>query len=143
MDLPEGYYEDVEKVNYFWHYLWLALTVVCMIIIIFRAFTIDRGRSVVKTIEFYPPEGISSAEVGVIIDNSADEGDISSLIPWFAEQGYLKIDEDQNKKIELTKLKSLPKDACLLLFFSVLIHASFLIRPQNAGPRPFIHLSEV
>ena len=111
MDLPEGYYEDVEKVNYFWHYLWLALTVVCMLIIIYRALTIDRGRSVVKTIEFYPPEGISSAEVGVIIDNSADEGDISSLIPWFAEQGYLKIDEDQNKKIELTKLKSLPKDA--------------------------------
>lgn len=111
MELPEGYYEGVEKVNYFWHYLWLALTVVCMLVIIFRALTIDRGRSVVKTIEFYPPEGISSAEVGVIIDNSADVDDISSLIPWFAEQGYLKIDENESKKIELTKLKSLPKDA--------------------------------
>ncbi len=113
MDLPEGYYEGVEKVQYFWHYLWLALTVVCMIVIIFRALTIDRGRSVVKTIEFYPPEGISSAEVGVIIDNSVDEGDISSLIPWLAEQGYLKIDENKYKKIELTKLKNLPKDAPL------------------------------
>ncbi len=113
MDLPEGYYEGVEKVQYFWHYLWLALTVVCMIVIIFRALTIDRGRSVVKTIEFYPPEGISSAEVGVIIDNSVDEGDISSLIPWLAEQGYLKIDENKYKKIELTKLKNLPKEAPL------------------------------
>ena len=111
MDLPEGYYEGVEKVQYFWHYLWLALTVLCILIVLYRALTIDRGRSVVKTIEFYPPEGISSAEVGVIIDNSADDGDITSLIPWFAEHGYLKIDEDKNKKIELTKLKSLPKEA--------------------------------
>ena len=111
MDLPEGYYEGVEKVQYFWHYLWLALTVLCILVILYRAFTIDRGRSVIKTIEFYPPEGISSAEVGVIIDNSADDGDITSLIPWFAEHGYLKIDEDKNKKIELTKLKSLPKEA--------------------------------
>ena len=111
MELPEGYYEGVDKVQYFWHYLWLALTVVCMSIIIFRALTIDRGRSVVKTIEFYPPEGISSAEVGVIIDNSVDEGDISSLIPWFAEKGYLKIEETKYKKIVLTKLKSLPENA--------------------------------
>ena len=111
MELPEGYYEGVEKVQYFWHYLWLALTVVCILVIVFRALTIDRGRSVVKTIEFYPPEGISSAEVGVIIDNSADEGDISSLIPWLAEQGYLKIDENKNKKIVLTKLKNLPENA--------------------------------
>ena len=111
MELPEGYYEGVDKVQYFWHYLWLALTVVCMSIIIFRALTIDRGRSVVKTIEFYPPEGISSAEVGVIIDNSVDEGDISSLIPWFAEKGYLKIEETKYKKIVLTKLKSLPEKA--------------------------------
>ena len=71
MEFPEGYYEGVEKVQYFWHYLWLALTVVCILVIVFRALTIDRGRNVVKTIEFYPPEGISSAEVGVIIDNSA------------------------------------------------------------------------
>ena len=111
MELPEGYYEGVEKVQYFWHYLWLALTMVCLLVIFFRSFTIDRGRNVVKTIEFYPPDGISSAEVGVIIDNSADDGDITSLIPWFAEHGYLKLDEDKNKKIELTKLKSLPKDA--------------------------------
>ena len=124
MELPEGYYEGVEKVQYFWHYLWLALTVVCLLVIFFRAFTIDRGRNVVKTIEFYPPDGISSAEVGVIIDNSADEGDISSLIPWFAEHGYLRIDEIENKKIELTKLRNLPDNApiyqkkLMSLFFS-------------------------
>ena len=124
MELPEGYYEGVEKVQYFWHYLWLALTVVCLLVIFFRAFTIDRGRNVVKTIEFYPPDGISSAEVGVIIDNSADDGDISSLIPWFAEQGYLRIDEIENKKIELTKLRNLPDNApiyqkkLMSLFFS-------------------------
>ena len=111
MELPEGYYEGVEKVQYFWHYLWLVLTVACMLVIIFRALTIDSGRSVVKTIEFYPPEGISSAEVGVIIDNSADDGDITSLIPWLAEHGYLKIDENKYKKIELTKLKHLPENA--------------------------------
>ncbi len=46
-----------------------------------------RRRAPVVTPECTPPDGVSSAEVGYIIDNSADDRDILSLILWFASKG--------------------------------------------------------
>lgn len=109
-DLPEGYYEGVEKPDHTLHHVWLGLTFLCLLFIYIRALTINRGRGVVKTIDFYPPDGISSAEVGVIIDTSLDTVDIASLIPWFAEKGYLTIKETGND-IVLAKVKDLPDNA--------------------------------
>lgn len=76
-------------------------------------------KKVVPTVEFYPPEGISSAEVGTIIDDTVDDIDIMSLIPWFAEQGYLRIEQLPDKKgrygkhadLVLHKENPLPEDA--------------------------------
>lgn len=109
--LPEGYYVGVEKPDYTGHYIWLTLTCLCLIFIFVRTFMLNRGNSVVKTIEFYPPDDISSAEVGVIIDTTVDDVDVASLIPWFAEHGYIKIEETENKDIRLTRLKKLNGNA--------------------------------
>ncbi|MBR1447266.1 MAG: DUF2207 domain-containing protein [Prevotella sp.] len=118
--LPEGYYEDVLTVNYLWHYLFLAITILLILGIIVCHIVVRRGH-ITKSIEFYPPEGISSAEVGTIIDDSADLVDLSSLIPWLAGEGYLTIREEKKSgllskltgktELVLTKRKSLPKSA--------------------------------
>lgn len=112
-DLPEGFWKDPESVNTMWYYVFLAITTVlfllCMGYLIFH-----RRYTPLRVIEYSAPEGISSAEVGVIIDNTADTSDLNSLIVWFASKGYLKIRETEDKKdsdIELTKLRDLPKDA--------------------------------
>jgi len=118
--LPEGYYEDVLTVNPFWHYLFLAITILLIIAIIVCHLMVKRGH-VTKSIEFYPPDGISSAEVGTIIDDSADLIDLASLIPWLAGQGYLSIQEVKKNglvsklmgktDLMLTKRKDLPPSA--------------------------------
>ena len=118
--LPEGYYEDVLTVNYLWHYLFLAITILLILGIIVCHFVVRRGH-ITKSIEFYPPEGISSAEVGTIIDDSADLVDLSSLIPWLAGEGYLTIREEKKSglfskltgktELVLTKRKNMPKSA--------------------------------
>ncbi len=96
-------------------YISLALLVLIGIQLIF----VTRPH-VTKQIEFYPPEGISSAEVGTIIDESVDDIDIASLIPWFASKGYLtirEVSEERGKKftkktkLELKRIKGLPSDA--------------------------------
>lgn len=115
-ELPSDYYENVRTINYTLFYLFLALTVLLAVVIAFFLFT-QRTPHVTKVIEFYPPEGISSAEVGTIIDDSADNIDITSLIPWLAGQGYIKIREFKKGRIfkttdlELTKVKDLPTNA--------------------------------
>lgn len=114
--LPAGYYEDTRQVNYFWHYLFLALTVITGILLAWLLFRI-RKPEVTKVIEFYPPEDICSAEVGTIIDTSVDDVDVASLIPWLAGKGYISIKETTKGKLikrtdlKLTKLQDLPHNA--------------------------------
>ncbi|MCR4602326.1 MAG: DUF2207 domain-containing protein [Prevotella sp.] len=115
-DLPAGYYEGVKTVNYLWLYLFLAATVIVALLIGFFQMRL-RTPHVTKVIEFYPPEDISSAEVGTIIDTSVDSVDIASLIPWLAGKGYIGIQETKKglifktSDLHLTKLKELPDNA--------------------------------
>lgn len=48
--------------------------------------------------QYEPPRGVSPAEVGVIVDNSADMRDITATIVDLAVRGYLKIEEKEQKK---------------------------------------------
>lgn len=108
--LPEGYYEGVETITSDRCYMFLAITIALALLLIVIELT-TRHPQVVKTIEFYPPEGISSAEVGTIIDDSADDIDIASLIPWFASKGFIAINEVKKNVLEVTRLRDIPDDA--------------------------------
>lgn len=126
--LPEGFYEDefvvTDKNAMKSWYMAFTIAVITLCVFMMR-----RPKRPVDVLEFYPPEGISSAEVGTIIDEQPDVSDLTSLIPWFAAHGYIKIkdireeDAAEGKKsskkkknadstdVELTMVKRLPKDA--------------------------------
>lgn len=59
-----------------------------------------KGRSnpVISTVEFYAPSGVTSADVGFIIDNNVEPMDVTSLIIYWADKGCLTIEEQVNKK---------------------------------------------
>ncbi|NNE25563.1 MAG: DUF2207 domain-containing protein [Saprospiraceae bacterium] len=65
--------------------------------------------------QFFPPEGFSPAEVGSYYDNEVNTEDIISLLPYWANLGYIKIlgREDLSSDAELffQKIKPLPADA--------------------------------
>ncbi|MBO4881130.1 MAG: DUF2207 domain-containing protein, partial [Firmicutes bacterium] len=74
----------------------------------------------VRTVEFYPPDDLSPAEVGYIYDMRIDDKDMTSLVMWFASRGYLKIHAEQTEsrilkkekvRVTLEKLKDLPEGA--------------------------------
>ena len=58
--------------------------------IILRAF--KKEKSLVPTMEFYPPDDLNPAEVGYIIDGRADSGDLTALIYYWASHGHLTIE---------------------------------------------------
>lgn len=125
--LKSGYFEKTRKQSPFLTGLFMLLTSIFagLSIGVLIARRIRHWRRPVVTVEFYPPAGLSPAEVGVIIDNSTDDRDMMSLIPWWAQQGYLRIEDhnegdkgvfdkktDKNKAgLVLIKLKNLPNDA--------------------------------
>jgi len=111
LPLPEGYYVNPEKIDPTLAYISFGISIALALIIVFFAIKVKHPH-ITKQIEFYPPNGMCSAEVGTVIDDSADKTDLASLIPWFASQGYIKIEEKKeegklNTKtyLEITKLK--------------------------------------
>lgn len=77
------------------------------IIIVGLFFRHGKDSPVIKTVEFNPPEGMSSAEVGYVVDGSIQGKDITSLIVYWASKGYLKIKDLDNKDFELIKAKDI------------------------------------
>jgi hypothetical protein len=65
----------------------------------------------VKTVEFNPPTGYSSAQVGYIFDGAVDNKDVVSLIIEWAAQGYLTIEELDKKNIQLNKIAEIDPKA--------------------------------
>lgn len=121
----------------------IITALLALLIILLSVFS--RSKKPVETVEFYPPEGMSSAEVGTIIDESVDDVDLMSLIPWWAQQGYITIKETPDKhgrkgehaRLTLFKVKNLPDDApefMKRLFYSIFTRDS---RCLDDLPRSF------
>lgn len=70
--------------------------------------------------EYYPPENISPAISGYIIDDKLDRRDLTALIPYWGANGYLQVNELEknsflgmikSKDYEFVKLHELPETA--------------------------------
>lgn len=66
----------------------------------------------VETVEFYPPKGFNSLEVGFLYKGKAENQDVISLLIYLANEGYIKISEIEEKMLfskrkgfKITKLK--------------------------------------
>ncbi|MGX8697244.1 MAG: DUF2207 family protein [Prevotella sp.] len=108
--LPADYFQGAHKVSNAGFNFFLIITAVLILLVIFMLFWVGKTPKVTKVIEFYPPEGIGSAEVGTIIDSTVNTIDVVSIIPELAGKGYIKIEDDKDDLL-LTKLKDLPPDA--------------------------------
>ncbi len=102
LPLPEGYftYPDYSAVP--WWIAGAAVVLAGLIAILF--FKYGKDEPLVVSVEFSAPEGISSAEVGYILDGSLDNRDVVSLILDWGRKGYLKIEEAKGDLI-FTRLK--------------------------------------
>ena len=54
-------------------------------------FLFGRDDPLVEPVEFYPPKGLNSLEVGFLYKGKADNKDVTSLLIYLANKGYLEI----------------------------------------------------
>lgn len=108
--LREGYFEKGlhPSLDIILSWIFVALSIVLMLYVLVKE--LKPKEQVTKIISFEPPKGFSSADIGTIIDTQVNERDIMSLIPWFAEKGYLTID-NSGKRPTLHKVRPLPENA--------------------------------
>lgn len=119
LPLPEGYFSEAKKVGLenMASFGWL-LSIIPIAIGAALWMATGRKKQSFPTVEFYPPQGITSADAGFLIDGRVDPFDITSLIVYWAHKGHLSITEHATKKIfgtkksfVFTKLKDLSDDA--------------------------------
>ena len=105
IELPEGYFS---KGSYNYGFISLTLILCAIILTIISYYKwLKHGKNfekVAQTVEFYPPDGLNSAEIGYIYNNRNTSSKLTvSLIVALAGKGYIKIDEEEDK-IKITNL---------------------------------------
>ena len=107
IELPEGYFKGGS-----WNYGFGSFTL-CLIVFGITIWNFFRWKKYGKdfpkkseTVEFYPPENYSSAEIGYIFGKQTNKKLTISLIVGLASKGYIKIDElkEGKNKIQITNL---------------------------------------
>jgi uncharacterized membrane protein YgcG len=84
---------------------WLFYPLLILLAVIWFWYKKGRDKPVTIAPQYYPPQDITPAEAGVLIDDKLHERDIIALIPYWASQGIIRIEE-----IETTTMLGLMKD---------------------------------
>ncbi|MGI6212731.1 MAG: DUF2207 domain-containing protein [Anaerovoracaceae bacterium] len=95
LKLPEGFWKDVPMANRWTMWLFAAVAIASLVAMFILRRRAGNGAPVVETVEFYPPEGLTSATIGYIIDGDISEQDVTSLLLELAGKGYLRIEEKE------------------------------------------------
>lgn len=113
MELPEGYFTKQALSFTFLDIILFALPTIFIIIAIILWSKYGKDVKPVKTVEFYPPVGLNSLDVGYFYKGNVQSNHVISLLVYLANKGYLKIDEieksgifSKQKTFVITKLKS-------------------------------------
>lgn len=112
IELPEGYFVGASNNLSFMTILLFVIPPLFTIISFILWIKHGKDEKVIETVEFYPPEGLNSAEVGLLYKGYATKNDVVSLLPYLADKGYIKIEEPKSKSthpikndVSITKLK--------------------------------------
>ena len=117
LPLEEGYFDVspsifdyISGISKFLPFL-LYGTILLIVFIIHKKNKDDS--EVIESVEFYPPDDLTPTELGYYIDGKVDAKDLTSMIFYWGNKGFLKIDEIESegffkrKTTTLTKLKDI------------------------------------
>lgn len=120
LTLPEGYFLNimtkVKSICAFIEKQYMNIVLCIGVIFVLRAFLLwvkyGKDEKSIETVEFYPPQGYNSAEIGYMYYGKATDEAVISILIQLANKGYIKIEEIEKKGVlkkktfKITKLKS-------------------------------------
>ena len=97
LELPEGYFVNTKIILSSLHYLMILIPLSCLLIAFVLWCIYGKDMPVIETTEFYPPEEFNSLDIGFLYHGKAEAKDVTSLLIYLANKGYIKITESDNK----------------------------------------------
>ncbi|MBK5252839.1 MAG: DUF2207 domain-containing protein, partial [Peptostreptococcaceae bacterium] len=108
IELEEGYFKESflsRLTNLFFEYAYILLGGLLLLLGFFTWKKYGQDEQMFVAPEFYPPENMTPAEVGYIIDSTMDNKDVTALLIYWASKGYMAIEEIDKKNVRFHKLK--------------------------------------
>ena len=132
LTLPDGYFVGASSNIDMYSIVVIIISLICVLISDRLWAKYGKDDEVIETVEFYPPEGYNSAEVGFLYEGMAETEGVISLLIYLANKGYLKIEETEeqgifkkSKGFRITKIKEYDgNNECERLFFDGLFKSS-------------------
>lgn len=88
---------------------WFAIGAAALILIILAVkFLLFNREKLIPVINFEAPENMDPLIMGKLIDNKVNSEDVTALIYYWADKGYLKINLDDKNDPVLIRIKNLP-----------------------------------
>lgn len=82
-------------------------TPIILLIIVFLYFRFKDENPVIPVVQFYPPRAMNSAEVAYGFNESISNSQVTSLLFYWASEGYIKIIMKEKNKFIIEKLKEI------------------------------------
>lgn len=98
LELEDGYFVNAGLGIDFFDMFYIV-PLIFLIISIMMWYKYGRDDKPVETVEFYPPSGFNSLEVGFLYKGTADNKDVISLLVYLANLGYISIIETEEKEL--------------------------------------------
>ncbi|MCR5154791.1 MAG: DUF2207 domain-containing protein, partial [Lachnospiraceae bacterium] len=109
-NLPDGYWSGAVDFLEAHKYITTGVIIIAVITALL-AFLMwyknGRDEKIIETIEFYPPNNMTPAEVGYALDGSLEDSEMMTMVFYMADKGYLTI-EQEKKNFLLKKGNPVP-----------------------------------
>lgn len=103
LELPEGYFINAHN-NLNLSEIFVVALPIFLLIVSFVFYKIyGKNKYIIETVEFYPPEGLNSLETAYIYNGIVKDKDVTSLLIYLANKGYLEI-IDKNIEVNAKKV---------------------------------------
>lgn len=91
LELPDGYFYFNESAHMARLALMIAIPVLCLLVVLLIWSKFGKDKKVDEIVEFYPPDGMSSADVAFWYKGAFTNQDAVPLLIELANEGYIKI----------------------------------------------------
>ena len=96
LELPEGYFVGAGNSYDYLIYLYFIIPIICFLVSLLIWYKYGKDDEIIEPVEFYPPEGLNSLDVGYLYKGKAQDIDVVSLLIYLANKGYIKISNDSS-----------------------------------------------
>ncbi len=143
LDFEDGALSTYSEFTPYW---FVIAGLAFLIVLITLKVTVFNKGTITPVVNFEAPDGIDPLMMGKLIDNTVNNEDITSLIFYWADKGFLKINfEDQDDPVLIKTIISLPSETpdYQIMMFNALFRDGEIVKISSLQNRFYITVSKV